>query len=322
MRRKMGSFGQTLVYLIPVGLLLIAAGALALVQRRRANLLTQLLAERDGALENANHRLSQIKSQLSQLTNKDPVTHLLARHVVVERFQLLRTQARRYGTKFGIVLISLTDFEPIAERVGTEATSRLLASLGGRLVATTRESDTVGFMRGRDFAVLMPHVDSATGLEAVVAKLRAALQVPFTVQGVAEPLLPDMHIGKALYPEDGDDWTSILRAADGDLLLRRSWAAERSGENTAQTSESSAVRHAGARLDSYEVPSQLWEPLATLGLGWPVTLEAARMRFKELAKRDHPDANGGSRDAEERQKTLNVAYAAIRTVLEPRALPR
>jgi hypothetical protein len=46
------------------------------------------------------------------------------------------------------------------------------------------------------------------------------------------------------------------------------------------------------------------------------------MRFKELAKRDQPDANGGSRDAEERQKTLNVAYAAIRSVLEPGVLPR
>jgi hypothetical protein len=46
------------------------------------------------------------------------------------------------------------------------------------------------------------------------------------------------------------------------------------------------------------------------------------MRFKELAKRDHPDANGGSLEAEERQKTLNVAYAAIRAVLEPRVPPR
>jgi diguanylate cyclase (GGDEF)-like protein len=318
----MGSFWQTLVYLIPVGLLLVAAGALALMQRRRANLLAHLLAERDGALDNANQRLSQVRSQLSQLSNKDPVTHLLARHVVVERFQLLRTQARRYGTKFGIVLVSLTDFELIAERVGTEAGGRLLASLGSRLVATTRESDTVGFMRDHDFAVLMPHVQSATGLEAVVAKLRAVLQVPFTLQGVAQPLLPEMHFGNALYPEDGDDWTSILRAADGDLLLKRSRAAERPSEGTGQASESGAVRHAGVRLDPYEVPSQLWEPLATLGLDWPVTLEAARLRFKELAKRDHPDANGGSRDAEERQKTLNVAYAAIRSALEPRVPPR
>ncbi len=61
-----------------------------------------------------------------------------------------------------------------------------------------------------------------------------------------------------------------------------------------------------------ETPAALLEPLATLGLGWPVTLDAVKARYKELAKRHHPDANGGDRAAEERLKTINLAYAAIR----------
>ena len=40
-----------------------------------------------------------------------------------------------------------------------------------------------------------------------------------------------------------------------------------------------------------------------------------KTRYKELAKRHHPDANGGSRDAEERLKTINLAYAALRSRL-------
>jgi hypothetical protein len=62
-------------------------------------------------------------------------------------------------------------------------------------------------------------------------------------------------------------------------------------------------------------PNELREPLATLGLSWPTTLDAVKLRYKELAKRHHPDANGGSRDAEERLKTINVAYAAVRSKL-------
>jgi hypothetical protein len=62
-------------------------------------------------------------------------------------------------------------------------------------------------------------------------------------------------------------------------------------------------------------PPELREPLATLGLSWPTTLDALKSRYKELAKRHHPDANGGSRDAEERLKTINVAYAAVRSKL-------
>lgn len=69
-----------------------------------------------------------------------------------------------------------------------------------------------------------------------------------------------------------------------------------------------------------KAPAELREPLATLGLTWPTTLDAVKSRYKELAKRHHPDANGGSRDAEERLKTINLAYATLRTRLgtEPR----
>jgi DnaJ-domain-containing protein 1 len=76
----------------------------------------------------------------------------------------------------------------------------------------------------------------------------------------------------------------------------------------------------GRKRTSDKPPSELREPLATLGLTWPTTLDAVKTRYKELAKRHHPDANGGSRDAEERLKTINLAYATLRSrlVAEPR----
>jgi DnaJ-domain-containing protein 1 len=79
---------------------------------------------------------------------------------------------------------------------------------------------------------------------------------------------------------------------------------------------SNRVRPRGAG----ETPGDLREPLSTLGLTWPTTLDEVKTRYKELAKRHHPDANGGSRDAEERLKTINLAYAVLRSrlVAEPR----
>ncbi|MDP9096495.1 MAG: DnaJ domain-containing protein, partial [Pseudomonadota bacterium] len=51
-----------------------------------------------------------------------------------------------------------------------------------------------------------------------------------------------------------------------------------------------------------------------------VSMDVLKARYKELAKRHHPDANGGDRAAEERLKTINLAYAAVRHYLttEPR----
>lgn len=62
-------------------------------------------------------------------------------------------------------------------------------------------------------------------------------------------------------------------------------------------------------------PAELREPLATLGLDWPLSMEALRARYRDLAKRHHPDANNGDRSAEERLKTINLAYAVLRTRL-------
>lgn len=71
----------------------------------------------------------------------------------------------------------------------------------------------------------------------------------------------------------------------------------------------------GRKPDPLKPPAELREPLATLGLVWPTTMDAVKTRYKELAKRHHPDANGGSRDAEERLKTINLAYAMVRSKL-------
>ena len=49
----------------------------------------------------------------------------------------------------------------------------------------------------------------------------------------------------------------------------------------------------------------------------PLTLDALKSRYKQLVKRHHPDANGGSRQAEERLKTINLAYATLRRALDP-----
>ncbi len=74
---------------------------------------------------------------------------------------------------------------------------------------------------------------------------------------------------------------------------------------------------AGARSAGHAAPADLRQPLDTLGLGWPVSLDQVKSRYKELAKRNHPDTNGGDRAAEERFKIINLAYAQVRSHLTP-----
>ena len=42
-----------------------------------------------------------------------------------------------------------------------------------------------------------------------------------------------------------------------------------------------------------------------------MTAFEVKARYKELVKRHHPDAHGGDKAAEEKLKTINIAYAEL-----------
>jgi len=51
--------------------------------------------------------------------------------------------------------------------------------------------------------------------------------------------------------------------------------------------------------------------LAELDLKWPATQDSVKACYKKLVKRHHPDANNGSKEAEERFKRIKEAYETL-----------
>jgi hypothetical protein len=70
--------------------------------------------------------------------------------------------------------------------------------------------------------------------------------------------------------------------------------------------------HTGFEARATRFRTEWAEALAVLDLDPPVSREALKRRYKELAKRHHPDANGGCRESEERLKLINRAYTYLR----------
>jgi len=73
-----------------------------------------------------------------------------------------------------------------------------------------------------------------------------------------------------------------------------------------------APLHAARRPPRAEAPPELRAALGLLELAWPLESATLKARYKELAKRFHPDANGGDRRAEEKLKDINRAYSILR----------
>ncbi len=76
--------------------------------------------------------------------------------------------------------------------------------------------------------------------------------------------------------------------------------------------------HGQTRTERHE-PAQSEEDwaLIVLDLRRPVDLAMIKARYKILVKRHHPDANGGSREAEEKLKTINQAYSTLKACYAP-----
>ena len=56
------------------------------------------------------------------------------------------------------------------------------------------------------------------------------------------------------------------------------------------------------------------DALTALDLQPPVTFAAIKKQYRRLVKRHHPDANGGSRAAEEKIKTINQAFTLLKMI--------
>lgn len=53
------------------------------------------------------------------------------------------------------------------------------------------------------------------------------------------------------------------------------------------------------------------EALQIFNLSYPFTKEELRKKYKTLVKKHHPDLNAGSKEAEEKFKTISVAYSIL-----------
>lgn len=94
----------------------------------------------------------------------------------------------------------------------------------------------------------------------------------------------------------------LLDAADG----IEAWV-----RDVGMDGDAAARRARNAERPAPPRPAPVTEALDVLGLDYPVDAAEVKRCYKELVKRHHPDANGGSRDAEERFKRIAAAYRVV-----------
>jgi diguanylate cyclase (GGDEF)-like protein len=125
--------------------------------------------------------------------------------------QAIRT-AGRENAPLALFVMDVDRFKEINDTFGHQFGDLLLKEFGQRLRGVLRTADTVARLGGDEFAILLPAAGNAAGAAVMAEKILTALERPFVIEG--QSLEVSASIGIALCPQDGDDWTTLLRCAD------------------------------------------------------------------------------------------------------------
>ena len=188
---------------------------------RRSNSMRQRITDMTLELIGANHKVQQARDQVSLLAHHDPLTGLLVRAELQRSFQGTLALAKRAESIFGIILVDLPAFDAVSAQHGEETANRLLAAFGLRLRAVTRDMDVVARLADSQFAALLPRISAPDDLELVTRKLRAELERPFNLSGLAAGIRLQVCFGHACFPRDGNDWAELMKIADERLARGR-----------------------------------------------------------------------------------------------------
>jgi diguanylate cyclase (GGDEF)-like protein len=137
--------------------------------------------------------------RLYNLATEDGLTGLYVRRYVESRVREEFERAVRGGHRFCVMMIDVDDLKRVNDRFGHAAGDRLLRTVGDALRATVRGMDVAGRWGGDEFAVLLPDLDPAQGLEVAHRLLDEIRRRAFPVGD--RVVTPSVSIGIAAYPD-------------------------------------------------------------------------------------------------------------------------
>ncbi len=162
--------------------------------------------------------------KMSHLAQYDFLTDLPNRVLFNDRLDQAIAAARRHQRQVGLLFLDCDDFKEINDNLGHAVGDLVLQSIAKRLVSAVRNSDTVSRQGGDEFVILLSELEKTEDAAICARKIVAALARPHHIG--QQDLHVTVSIGSAIFPEDGRNAETLLKAADMAL-----YEAKQSGRN-------------------------------------------------------------------------------------------
>lgn len=142
----------------------------------------------------------------------DPLTGLPSRHALDRRLGVMVDAVRRSGSAFALLMIDLNRYRELTDTLGRRAGELVLTQVGPRLEPLFRPDDTLARLGDDEFVLLMTCDRAGTEAEEVAARIGAAFDQPFAVEGLE--LRIDATIGIALCPDHAEQAAELVQRAE------------------------------------------------------------------------------------------------------------
>ena len=150
------------------------------------------------------------EEHMESIAASDPLTGVLNRRGF-ERDASQRLSDSADDATGALLFIDLNDFKVINDSYGHEIGDQLLTTAADRLRKSLRSCDIIGRPGGDEFVALVPDVTDEVANQ-LARRLTDALEEPYVIDG--KTLDCPASIGLALYPENANTLTGLMREAD------------------------------------------------------------------------------------------------------------
>lgn len=154
-----------------------------------------------------------LEHELRFLANFDPLTNLPNRNQLADRLARAIMQARRNGTKVGLLFLDLDNFKDINDSLGHAIGDRVLRAAARRLLEAVGVERTVARIGGDEFTAVIEDITTAEEADHYAQRVIDAFDAPLRLDDRYEFTISPS-IGISLFPEHAQVPSELLKHAD------------------------------------------------------------------------------------------------------------
>jgi diguanylate cyclase (GGDEF)-like protein/PAS domain S-box-containing protein len=154
----------------------------------------------------------QYQHHIQFLATHDVLTELPNRTLLEDRLQHAIEKANRNHESLAILSLALNRFKSVNDSLGHEMGNLLLREIAQRLVQAVGQDNTVARLGGAEFVICLERITGPEDARDIAGQILLAVSQP--AQVAEHDIFLSASVGISLYPRDGTDKATLLRAAD------------------------------------------------------------------------------------------------------------